>query len=97
MEYLIKEAFTHVEVIGPHVEQGHYDLLGPQGEIILPHVWETVIEPDWNITMHMWPMNEEKEEDVLADDLGGIEIVEEGLPPSILWHRQHLVARVAMA
>lgn len=51
----------HVEVIGPHVEQGHYDLLGPHGEIILPHVWETVVEPDWTITMHMWPMNEEKE------------------------------------
>ena len=81
MEYLIKEAFTHVEVIGPHVEQGHYDLLGPQGEIILPHVWETVVEPDWTITMHMWPMNEEKEGETLADDLGGIEIVEEGLPP----------------
>lgn len=81
MEYLIKEAFTHVEVIGPHVEQGHYDLLGPQGEIILPHVWETVVEPDWTITMHMWPMNEEKEPEALADDLGGIEIVEEGLPP----------------
>lgn len=81
MEYLIKEAFTHVEVIGPHVEQGHYDLLGPQGEIILPHVWETVVEPDWTITMHMWPMNEEKEAETLVDDLGGIEIVEEGLPP----------------
>lgn len=81
MEYLIKEAFTHVEVIGPHVEQGHYDLLGPQGEIILPHVWETVVEPDWTITMHMWPMNEEKEADALADDVGGIERVEEGLPP----------------
>lgn len=49
----------HVEVIGPHVESGHYDLLGPQGEIILPHVWETVVEPDWTITMHMWPMSEE--------------------------------------
>ena len=80
MEYLIKEAFTHVEVIGPHVEQGHYDLLGPQGEIILPHVWETVVEPDWTITMHMWPMNDDKEGDALVDGLAGIEIVE-GLPP----------------
>ena len=62
MEYLIKEAFTHVEGIGPHVDAGHYDLLGPQGEIILPHIWETVIEPDWTITMHMWPMNEENPE-----------------------------------
>ena len=33
-------------------------MVGPQGDIILPQVWETVIEPDWTITMHMWPMPE---------------------------------------
>ena len=81
MEYLIKEAFVHVEGIGPHVAEGHYDLLGPQGEIILPHVWETVIEPDWTITMHMWPMTEEKEEEPVADALAEIVAVEEGVPP----------------
>lgn len=58
MEELIKQAFLHVEVIGPHVADGHYDLVGPQGEILLPQVWETMIEPDWSITMHMWPMPE---------------------------------------
>lgn len=58
MEELIRQAFIHVETIGPHVQDGHYDLLGPNGEIILPQVWETVVEPDWTITMHMWPMPE---------------------------------------
>ncbi|KAL9041538.1 MAG: hypothetical protein Q9180_001212 [Flavoplaca navasiana] len=58
MDYLIRQAFLHVEVIGPHVAEGHYDLVGPNGEIILPQVWETVIEPDWTITMHMWPIPE---------------------------------------
>lgn len=58
MEDLIRQAFLHVEVIGPHVADGHYDLVGPNGEIILPQVWETMIEPDWVITMHMWPMPE---------------------------------------
>ncbi|KAL5350032.1 hypothetical protein ACLOAV_005068 [Pseudogymnoascus australis] len=58
MEDLIKQAFLHVDVIGPHVQDGHYDLIGPNGEIILPQVWETMIEPDWAITMHMWPMPE---------------------------------------
>ncbi|KAI9826468.1 MAG: hypothetical protein M1819_007361 [Sarea resinae] len=58
MEELIKQAFLHVEVIGPHVAEGHYDLVGPNGEIILPQVWETMVEPDWAITMHMWPMPE---------------------------------------
>lgn len=56
MEELIKQAFLHVEILGPHVQQGHYDLVGPNGEIILPQVWDKVIEPDWNITMMMWPM-----------------------------------------
>jgi len=82
MEYLIKEAFVHVEGIGGHVAEGHYDLLGPQGEIILPHVWETVVEPDWAITMHMWPMAEEKPDDALADALADIVAIEdEGVPP----------------
>ena len=56
MEELIKQAFLHVEIIGPHVAEGHYDLVGPSGEIILPQLWERMIEPDWTITMHMWPM-----------------------------------------
>lgn len=58
MEELIKQAFLNVEVIGPHVHEGHYDLVDPDGEIILPQVWETVVQPDWAITMHMWPMPE---------------------------------------
>ncbi|KND86106.1 hypothetical protein TOPH_09272 [Tolypocladium ophioglossoides CBS 100239] len=56
MEELIKQAFLHVDVIGPHVQPGHYDLTGPNGEIILPSVWEKVIEPDWSISMTMWPV-----------------------------------------
>ena len=58
MEELIRQAFLHVDVVGPHVVEGHYDLVGPNGEIILPQVWETMIEPEWTITMHMWPMPE---------------------------------------
>jgi hypothetical protein len=58
MEQLIRQAFLHVEPIGPLVQEGHYDLVGPNGEIILPQVWETMIEPDWAITMHMWPLPE---------------------------------------
>ena len=58
MQELIHQAFLHVEGLGPHVMEGHYDLIGPNGEIILPKVWETTIEPDTNISMHMWPMPE---------------------------------------
>ncbi len=56
MENLIREAFLHVEVLGEHVREGHYDLVTPNGEIILPQVWDTIIEPGWLITMHMWPI-----------------------------------------
>jgi hypothetical protein len=59
MEELIIQAFLHVKDIGPYVQEGHYDLVGPNGEIILPQIWETMIEPDWAITMHMWPMPEQ--------------------------------------
>jgi hypothetical protein len=63
METLIKQAFLHVDVIGDHVHQGHYDLTGPDGEIILPQVWDTMIQPDWEVTMHMWPMPEEEKKE----------------------------------
>jgi len=65
MEELIRQAFEHVDEIGPHVQSGHYDLMGPDGGIIIPSAWETTIEPDWKITMHMWPMPEKKVEEPL--------------------------------
>jgi chemotaxis protein histidine kinase CheA len=78
MESLIKQAFLHVDVLGDHVHQGHYDLMGPDGEIILPQVWETMIQPDWEISMHMWPMPEDepeegkKKKDKLAQDAANL-------------------------
>ena len=66
METLIKQAFLHVDMIGDHVHQGHYDLTGPDGEIILPQIWDSMIQPDWEVTMHLWPMEEEKKP--LKDD-----------------------------
>lgn len=62
MDDLIQQAFLHVEPFGHHVQKGHFDLEGPDGEIILPRVWESTVKPDWNITMTMWPMAEEKKE-----------------------------------
>ncbi|KAL8952290.1 MAG: hypothetical protein Q9222_001779 [Ikaeria aurantiellina] len=87
MDYLIRQAFLHVEVIGPHVAEGHYDLVGPNGEIILPQVWETVIEPDWTITMHMWPMPEPPKPEELPPAVAGEAIIDvppnngKGIPP----------------
>jgi hypothetical protein len=45
-------------VIGAHVRAGQYDLKDANGVIIMPQVWETLIEPGWAITMHMWPRPE---------------------------------------
>lgn len=53
MEDLINQGFLRIEVIGPHMAEGHYDLVGPDGEVILPQVWENIIEPDWTVTMHI--------------------------------------------
>ena len=71
MEGLIRQAFLHIEAIGPHVSEGHYDLVGPNGDIILPQVWETVIEPDWTITMHMWPLPEKPKDHAPPPALAG--------------------------
>jgi hypothetical protein len=58
MEALIREAFQNIEVIGPHVVEGHYDLIGPDAAIVLPSLWEELIQPGWSVSMHMWPMQE---------------------------------------
>lgn len=63
MEDLIKQAFLHVEGIGPHVQAGHYDLIGPDGEIILPIVWDKMVQPGWQIDMRMWPMDKHRLQD----------------------------------
>lgn len=56
----MKRVFLHVDVPGPRVNQGHYDLVGSEGEIILPRVWGSIIEPRWLMTMFMWPIPEPK-------------------------------------
>lgn len=59
MEDLIKQAFLHVETLGPHVQQGRYDLENSEGEIILPSLWELTIQPGWSIIQKMWPLPDE--------------------------------------
>jgi hypothetical protein len=61
MESLIREAFLHIEVIGPHVYEGHFDLVGRDGDVILPSVWEHAVVPGMSVTMHMWPLPEKTE------------------------------------
>ena len=78
---MIKEAFLHVVELGPQVADGQYDLLGPGDELIMPSIWESVIEPGWEITMHMWPIPEAPDAgEPPADD--PVVILEPGVLPS---------------
>ena len=52
---MIKETFLLVPNLNLRVAECEYDLFGPQEEILSPSNWESMIEPDWEITMRMWP------------------------------------------
>lgn len=59
MEDLIKQAFIHVETIGPEVQEGHYDLLDSEEQVILPSIWAETVRPGASISMRMWPTKRE--------------------------------------
>lgn len=48
----------HVEEYSPLTEAGCYDIVNPDGEIILRSCWESMVQPGWQITMAMWPMSD---------------------------------------
>ncbi|EWY82740.1 hypothetical protein FOYG_14835 [Fusarium oxysporum NRRL 32931] len=58
MEELIKQAFMCVDVIGPHVLAGHYDITSPDGDIIPIQRWESTVEPGMQVGMTMWPADD---------------------------------------
>lgn len=58
MEDLIKQAFLHLDGIGPQVEEGRYHLENSEGQIIRPPLWSTTIKPGDSVVMRMWPVNE---------------------------------------
>lgn len=53
-EAILKQAFLFVEILGPLVHQGRYDLVGPDDTLILPVAWEQVIKPGMSIEMRVW-------------------------------------------
>lgn len=62
IDTLIKQAFLNVEIYGEQVRANQYELIGPDGQIILPQVWDLVIQPDWEITMQLWAQDERKDD-----------------------------------
>ena len=47
-----------VEEYSPLTEAGCYDIVNPDGEIILRSCWEAMVQPGWQINMVMWPMSD---------------------------------------
>lgn len=45
-------------IIGPHVMEGHFDLIlmNRGGIIVLPSLWSDLVKPGSRIEMRMWPM-----------------------------------------
>jgi hypothetical protein len=80
MKALIREAFLHIKIIGNHVVESHYNLLGPDGGIVLPTLWEELIEPGWSVSMHMWPMLESPPPNVGHFLLGLLEAIPKASP-----------------
>ncbi|KAI1194988.1 hypothetical protein F5X97DRAFT_309570 [Nemania serpens] len=50
MEELIKQMFIHVDILGPHVQAGHYDVLNSRGSIVLPSLWKLSVKPTDSFT-----------------------------------------------
>ncbi|KAJ2996078.1 hypothetical protein NUW58_g1090 [Xylaria curta] len=58
MEALIKKLFLDIDVVGPHVQKGHYHLVNSRGKIVLPIAWEHSIKPTESYTMQMLPSDD---------------------------------------
>ncbi|KAL4808228.1 hypothetical protein BDV18DRAFT_97287 [Aspergillus unguis] len=54
MQTLLNQAFGRIETLGPQVERGHFDLLGPNDRVIYPDEWEFVLQPGWEMRMVVW-------------------------------------------
>lgn len=56
MSELISEAFAHVQVVGPQVREGRYDIVHTEREeMVLPSIWEQCVAPGDRLEMRMWP------------------------------------------
>lgn len=49
MELLISES---CRISLDELRGNHYELVGPGGDLILPRVWEALIQPGWTVSIH---------------------------------------------
>lgn len=50
--------YLNVDMISPLVRAGCYDIIGSEGQVILPSLWEYSIHPKESLTMAMWSLEE---------------------------------------
>jgi len=53
LQSLIKLAHRNSEALND-IENNHYDLINPEGIVILPQVWELSVRPGWKIRVQPW-------------------------------------------
>ena len=58
----MEELLRSDDVIRGQLNQGQYDLMGPDGRIILPLVWESTIQPGWEVSLQLRREPEEAKE-----------------------------------
>ena len=56
MDDLVKKTLLHFGV-DSYILEGHYNLLDPNGDTLIPAIWEHSVEPGWTVTMAQFPLN----------------------------------------
>ncbi len=61
MEGLVRRRFTPDDAVGSKVYKREYDLLSPNGEIILSETWQLLIRPGWIVGMRLWTASQDEQ------------------------------------
>ncbi|KAL0936379.1 uncharacterized protein CTRU02_208594 [Colletotrichum truncatum] len=59
----LNEAFKHVDIVGPHVMEGHFDIVSKDlGDVILlPSIWGDLVKPGYVVDMRVWPIEKPRQ------------------------------------
>lgn len=87
MQKLINQAFQDgFEDLRPHIQRGHYNLLGPDDKVIHSADWSHTIRPGWIIKMRMlyWSVDETRPETIQPERRADAKATYSMMPPSVL-------------
>jgi hypothetical protein len=48
---LVAKAFPEVEILSISTPHSHFDLIGPDGTLILPETWHDLVQPGWSVSL----------------------------------------------